>query len=109
MALKALEKQAALQAKYFGVYWGSESEGLCPAGIVAKSRGVEFSLENDVYVHPYDQATLEITSKALNDVSNWFRYKSVMRYLDALEVEGQKVMERVNYGNNDIGNQPIPA
>ena len=43
MALTEPEMTAAKQARYHGLAWGSESEGLGPPAIIAEMRGAKFA------------------------------------------------------------------
>lgn len=98
MALTPEEKSAVINCKYFGKWWGSEAEGLCPSGIVAQMRGVKFFLpEGDpdkVYCYDLSRGDeVKIIWDSVDDVAEWLKLTR-RSYLDALESEGKDILNR---------------
>lgn len=93
--LTPAEIGAAKKARYFGLGWGN-TDGLDPAGMVAKERGLRFirTISGGWVPHPedeYDAAT------AMEDVAEWLRFESANEYLRIMEIEGAKIFNRARY------------
>lgn len=96
------EKEIAMSAKNFGLGWGQilsdGSEVYCPAGAVAKSRGVIFSnpgsglyMRNHRFLVPsFD----ERFDASCIDVAKWLGFATWHDYTAALQVERADILKR---------------
>ena len=60
--------------------------------MVAKFRGVKFKTDFNGFLHP---TSLLDSRESLNEVSEWLGFDSTQLYLDALEVEKEKIFDRI--------------
>lgn len=87
MPLTNEEINMITSCKYFSEWWGDLTNGLCPAGLIAESRGVKFSLVDGYYSYDLrnnDEA--KICWQAIDEVADWLGLTRTS-FLDSLPVD----------------------
>lgn len=90
------EISAIFGCRYFGTYWGTSEDGLCPAATVAQMRGAQFELRENYY-HPKGAIVspdADLAFQAVQDIADWLSFKSRAEFYAALDVEGAKILDR---------------
>jgi len=96
MALTDDEKKAVLACKYFGDYWGEKPEdGLCPAGIVAQMRGINFDHDEETGHYRVRVGDNYFAAQdAAQDIAHWLNIDGTLSFYDVLSKEREKILER---------------
>ncbi len=82
--------------------WGSKAQGLCPDAVLAQCRGVPFRCLEAPWYHygprdliPLFEEDWDIMNKVADDLGAVMGLGDGFGYLDALEEEGAKILDRL--------------
>jgi len=86
--------------QYFGPYWGTAGEGLCPCGKLAELRGVLFKVDDNIYGYDFGNKTyIDVVWKAVADFRDAIGAKSNNELYELLEKEDKDILRRIKNDN----------